>query len=105
MKYDNEKYCKELGLIPIKNIFVCTDVNFRKSQRINFNSEYGIKIENDHYTIISLKRSKPMTLSYNGFYDGYQLSMYNKSYYINDYLIKNYLNYINKKDNSIKIIN
>ena len=37
MKYDNEKYCKELGLIPIKNIFVCTDVDFKKSQRINFN--------------------------------------------------------------------
>ena len=86
MKYDNEKYCKELGLIPIKNIFVYTDVNFRKSQRINFNSEYGIKIENGHYTIISLKRSKPMTLSYNRLYDGYRLSMYNKAYYINYYL-------------------
>ena len=105
MKYDNEKYCKELGLIPIKNIFVYTDVNFRKSQRINFNSEYGIKIENGHYTIISLKRSKPISLSYNGIYDCYRLSIYNKSYYINDYLIKSYLNYVNKKDNSIKIIN
>ena len=98
MKYDNEKYCKELGLIPIKNIFVCTDVNFKKSHRINFNSEYGIKIENDHYTIISLKRSKPMTLSYNRLYGGYPLYMYNKVYYINEYLIKNYLNYINKKE-------
>ena len=98
MKYDNEKYCKELGLIPIKSIFVCTDVDFKKSQRINFNSEYGIKIENGHYTIISLKRSRPMTLSYNGLYDGYRLSMYNKAYYINDYLIKSYLNYVNKKE-------
>ena len=87
MKYDNEKYCKELGLIPIKNIFVCTDVNFKKSCRINFNSEYGIKIENNHYTIISLKRSKPISLS-----------MYNKTYYINNYLIKSYLNYINKME-------
>ena len=96
MKYDNEKYCEELGLIPIKNIFVCTDVDFKKSQRINFNSEYGIKIENDHYTIISLKRSKPMTLSYNDIYNCYRLSMYGKKYYINDYYIKNYLKYINK---------
>ena len=85
MKYDNEKYCKELGLIPIKNIFVCSDVNFKKPQRINFNSEYGIKIENGHYTIISLKRSKPISLSYNEFYDGFQLYMYNKVYYINNY--------------------
>ena len=96
MKYDNEKYCKELGLIPIKNIFVCSDVNFKKPQRINFNSEYGIKIENGHYTIISLKRSKPISLSYNEFYDGFQLYMYNKVYYINNYLIKSYLNYVNK---------
>ena len=87
MKYDNEKYCKELGLIPIKNIFVCTDVNFKKSCRINFNSEYEIKLENNHYTIISLKRSKPISLS-----------MYNKTYYINNYLIKSYLNYINKME-------
>ena len=98
MKYDNEKYCKELGLIPIKNIFVCTDVNFKKSCRINFNSEYAIKIKNGHYTIISLKRSKPMTLSYNDIYNCYRLSMYNKKYYINDYYIKSYLNYINKKE-------
>ena len=98
MKYDNEKYCKELGLIPIKNIFVCTDVDFKKSQRINFNSEYGIKIENDHYKIISLKRSKPISLSYNELYGGYQLYMYNKVYYINDYYIKSYLNYINKME-------
>ena len=96
MKYDNEKYCKELGLIPIKNIFVCSDIDFKKSHRINFNSEYGIKIENDHYTIISLKRSKPMTLSYNYIYNCYRLSMYGKKYYINDYYIKSYLNYINK---------
>ena len=98
MKYDNEKYCKELGLIPIKNIFVCTDVDFKKSQRINFNSEYGIKIENGHYIIISLKRSKPISLSYNELYGGYQLYMYNKAYYINDYYIKSYLNYINKME-------
>lgn len=105
MKYDNEKYCKELGLIPIKNMFVCSDVSFRKSHRINFNSEYGIKIENDHYTIISLKRSKPMTLSYNNIYNYYTLCMNNKTYYINDYYIKRYLNYINKNDNTINIIN
>ena len=98
MKYDNEKYCKELGLIPIKNIFVCTDVYCRNSCRINFNSEYGIKIENGQYEIISLKRSKPMTLSYNKVYNCYHLSMCNKTYYINDYGVKNYLNYINKME-------
>ena len=93
----SEKYCKELGLIPIKNIFVCTDVYCKNSRRINFNSEYGIKIENDHYTIISLKRSNPISLSYNELYDGFQLYMYNKVYYINNYLIKSYLNYVNKR--------
>lgn len=98
MKYDNEKYCKELGLIPIKNIFVCTDVYCRNSCRINFNSEYGIKIENGHYKIISLKRSKPMILSRSEVYNCYHLSMYNKTYYINDYGIKSYLNYINKME-------
>ena len=109
MKYNNEKYCKELGLIPIKKIFVYTDVDYSYLCKIDFNSEYGIKIEYEItiecgktieypiYKIISLKRSKPESLSYNEHHFCYQLYMNGKRYYLKESGIKNYLKYINKR--------
>lgn len=99
MKWNNENYCKELNLIPIKEIFVYTDVNCRHSCKVNFNSEYGIKIENNLYKIISLKRSKPMDISFNECFGCYSLSINNRRYYLNKYAIKNYLRFINKEEN------
>ena len=110
---DKEQYCKELNLIPIKTMFVYTDVDFRNSCKVNFNSEYGIEvskaptefyvaprgieISDKLYKIVSFKRSEPLFLAFNEQHWCFCLSMNGKRYYVGRGSINSYLNYINKR--------
>lgn len=102
MKRDNEQYCKENGLIPIKSIFVYSDVDFKKSHKINFKSDYAIKINKTddiiiNIDIISLKRAEPLILDYNDYCYCYILYINGYKYYLTNKNIKNYLAYLEKK--------
>ena len=96
MNYNNEERCKELGLIPIKEI--AFSGNFKNNYKyiVNFNCDYGIKIINHDkrsYNIISLKRKEPLKIEFNDYKCCYRLYL-NGEYY-NIYLSQIY-NYINK---------
>lgn len=95
MNYNNEERCKELGLIPIKEIVFSGNFKNKYKYTVNFNCDYGIKIiDNDKtsYNIISLKRKEPLIIEFNWYKDCYRLYLNGDCYNIYPSQINNYIN-------------
>ena len=95
MNYNNEERCKELGLIPIKEIVFSGNFKNNYKYTVNFKCDYGIKII-DHdkriYNIISLKRKEPLIIEFNDYKDCYRLYLNGDYYNIYPSQIDNYIN-------------
>lgn len=103
MNYNNEERCKELGLIPIKEIVFSGNFKNNYNYKVNFKCDYGIKIiDNDKrcYDIISLKRKEPLIIEFNGYKDCYRLYLNGQYYSVYPCQIYNYINKYLKEENN-----
>lgn len=91
MNFNNEQRCKDLGLIPIKEI----SFGYNNKFVVNFNCDYGIKII-DHdkrlYDIVSLKCKDWLYLQYNFCKNCYYIYNDGERFYLKRNQIYRYIN-------------